>query len=361
MAGLQFSLSIYSIALAYSIFFCRTAVIRNLFGTPTEHNLPNHWGGQTYPDITNLQVDITQSGILLAIMTNFVDFYLVELRKVELKLVKKTELHYGYATAFYQTKREIIFVLCFERCLMSMSGTWSFNPTAKIHSGICSPLDFTISNLTDNSQSKDGLFSVARYSRPYDIASPTGFADDKIYVTDFGRIRLSDQELQRVTTVYQTSGQGMLDRLGRMNFYGEVMYLGGSMNIIMLAPQNYTELRNFPCKDCETVIPLSSSVILAAKTYDFVLEDGISVLIDTDTKEISNISAALKSDSFPYGEEQYIGNIDIINYIFSHSSTVIMPMKLNSKYTYNLFIIQLPIGSWHVLPQTRLLYSVETV
>ena len=71
-----------------------------------------------------------------------------------------------------------------------MSGTWSFNPTAKIHSGICSPLDFTISNLTDNSQTKDGLFSVARYSRPYDIASPTGFADDKIYVTDFGRIRL---------------------------------------------------------------------------------------------------------------------------------------------------------------------------
>ena len=222
-------------------------------------------------------------------------------------------------------------------------------------------MDFTISNLTDNSQSKDGLFSVARYSRPYDIASPTGFADDKIYVTDFGRIRLIDQELQRVTTVYQTSGQGMLDRLGRMNFYGEVMYLGGSMNIIMLAPQNYTELRNFPCKDCETVIPLSSSVILAAKTYDFVLEDGISVLIDTDTKEISDISAALKSDSFPYGEEQHIGNIDIIDYIFSHSSTVIMPMKLNSKYTYNLFIIQLPIGSWHVLPQTRLLYSVETV
>ena len=67
-----------------------------------------------------------------------------------------------------------------------------------------------ISNLTDNSQSKDGLFSVARYSRPYDIASPTGFADDKIYVTDFGQIRLIDQELQRVTTVYQTSGQRML-------------------------------------------------------------------------------------------------------------------------------------------------------
>ena len=149
---------------------------------------------------------------------------------------------------------------------MSMSGTWSFNPTAKIHSGICSPLDFTISNLTDNSQSKDGLFSVARYFRPYDIASPTGFADDKIYVTDFGRIRLVNQELQRVITVYQTSGQGMLDRLGRMDCYGEVMYLGGSMNIIMLALQNY-----FPCKDCETVIPLSSSVILAAKTYDFVL------------------------------------------------------------------------------------------
>ena len=145
------------------------------------------------------------------------------------------------------------------------------NPTAKIHSGICSPLDFTISNLTDNSQSKDGLFSVARYFRPYNIASPTGFADAKIYVTDFGRIRLVDQKLQRVITVYQTSGQGMLDRLRRMDCYGKVMYLGGSMNIIMLALQNYTELRNFPRKDCETVIPLSSSVILAAKTHDFVL------------------------------------------------------------------------------------------
>ena len=280
--------------------------------------------------------------MLLAIMTDFVDFYLVELRREDFKLLRKTKMPFGYATAFYQTEKGIIFVLCLERCLVNLNQAWSSNPTAKIHSGICSPLNNSTYNVTDNSQSEDGPFSMARYSRPYDIASLYGFADDKLYVTDFSRIRLIDQQTQEITTVYQTSGEGDLNRFGRIgvNFYEEdILYFGGSESIIKLELQNYTEIRNFPCKGCEIVIPLSSSVILAAKTYDFVLEDGISVLIDTDTKQFSDISAMLKSDSFPYGEEQHIGHINFINYdemlyvsVFSDSSAVLMSMKINSKY-----------------------------
>ena len=101
------------------------------------------------------------------------------------------------------------------------------NSTTSTHSGTCS---------TGFSKTLHGPFTDAKYDHLYDLAI---FNQNQthIYLTDGDHLRLIDQLLETVTTLY--TGEWYLRRIA---FQLDRIYIGGSKGILMLHGSNYSEV-----------------------------------------------------------------------------------------------------------------------
>ena len=101
------------------------------------------------------------------------------------------------------------------------------NSTTSTHSGTCS---------TGFSKALDGPFTAAKYEHLYDLAT-FNQNQSHIYLTYGDHLRLIDQLLETVTTLY--TGEWYLRRIA---FQLDRIYIGGSKGILMLHGSNYSDV-----------------------------------------------------------------------------------------------------------------------